>query len=83
MPAKATPKRPRRSAGTSSRVRPAWFAGAVLLGVVVPKLFLLDLAELSALAKIGTFLGVGMLLLLVGAVAPVPPTAATAPETPA
>ncbi|HKP64925.1 MAG TPA: DUF2339 domain-containing protein [Polyangiales bacterium] len=65
------------------RVRPAWFAGAMLLGVIVPKLFLLDLAELSALAKIGTFLGVGMLLLLVGAVAPVPPTAATAPETPA
>jgi uncharacterized membrane protein len=61
------------------RVRPAWFAGALLLGVIVPKLFLLDLAELSALAKIGTFLGVGLLLLLVGAVAPVPPTAAGKP----
>jgi uncharacterized membrane protein len=67
-------------------VRPAWFVGAALLGVIVPKLFLLDLAELSALAKIGTFLGVGLLLLLVGAVAPVPPAAAgdkVAPETPA
>jgi uncharacterized membrane protein len=61
------------------RVRPAWFAGAVLLGVIVPKLFLLDLAELSALAKIGTFLGVGLLLLLVGALAPVPPTHASKP----
>jgi uncharacterized membrane protein len=60
-------------------VRPAWFAGALLLGVIVPKLFLLDLAELSALAKIGTFLGVGLLLVLVGAGAPVPPSAASKP----
>ncbi|HET6339832.1 MAG TPA: DUF2339 domain-containing protein, partial [Polyangiales bacterium] len=61
------------------RVRPAWWTGAALLAVVVLKLFALDLAELSAGAKIGTFIGVGLLLLLIGALAPVPPAAATTP----
>jgi uncharacterized membrane protein len=53
--------------------RKAWMAGVTLLGVVVVKLFIVDLGALSALAKIGTFLVVGMLLLVVGRVAPVPP----------
>ena len=65
------------------RVRTAWWSGAALLTLVVVKLFLLDLAELSAPAKIGTFLGVGLLLLIVGALAPVPPAADRAPEGPA
>jgi uncharacterized membrane protein len=59
-------------------LRSAWITGASLLGLVVVKLFLLDLAELSSGAKIGTFIGVGLLLLLIGAIAPVPPTAAGA-----
>jgi uncharacterized membrane protein len=65
-------------------IRPAWFTGAALLALVVVKLFLLDLAELSSGAKIGTFLGVGLLLLTIGALAPVPPSAATpaAPDPP-
>jgi uncharacterized membrane protein len=50
-----------------------WIVGAALLGVVVVKLFLVDLAQLSTPAKIGTFLVVGMLLLLVGYLSPVPP----------
>jgi uncharacterized membrane protein len=61
------------------RIRPAWWTGAGLLAVVVAKLFVLDLAELSAGAKIGTFIGVGLLLLLIGALAPVPPAAAAPP----
>jgi uncharacterized membrane protein len=64
--------------GHRRRLRPAWWTGAALLAIVVAKLFLLDLAELSAGAKIGTFLGVGLLLLLIGALAPVPPPAAVA-----
>jgi len=64
-------------------VRAAWWGGAGLLTLVVAKLFLLDLAELSAPAKIGTFLGVGLLLLIVGALAPVPPPVDRAPEGPA
>jgi uncharacterized membrane protein len=51
----------------------------VLLGVVVVKLFLVDLAQLSTPAKIGTFLVVGILLLLVGYLSPVPP-ARSAPQ---
>lgn len=57
-------------------LRVTWIVGATLLGVVVVKLFLIDLARLSTLAKIGTFLVVGVLLLLVGYLAPVPPAAA-------
>jgi uncharacterized membrane protein len=51
-----------------------------LLGVVVAKLFLVDLAQLSTIAKIGTFLVVGLLLVLVGYFAPVPPPRARSHE---
>ncbi len=47
------------------------FAG--LLAVVVVKLFTVDLSQLSTLARIGTFLAVGGLLLVLGYVSPVPP----------
>ncbi|MGI9592167.1 MAG: DUF2339 domain-containing protein, partial [Myxococcota bacterium] len=47
---------------------------ASLLGVVCVKLFVVDLSQLSAGAKIGTFLVVGTLLLVVGYLSPVPPS---------
>jgi uncharacterized membrane protein len=53
--------------------RRPWFAGAALLGVVVGKLILLDLANSGTVARIVSFLGVGALLLIIGYVAPVPP----------
>ena len=53
--------------------RTVWIIGAGLLGLVVFKLFLVDLSHLSTGAKIGTFLVVGLLLLIVGYKAPVPP----------
>ena len=53
--------------------RKPWFVGAVLLAVVVGKLFLLDLANSGTVARIVSFLGVGVLLLIIGYVAPVPP----------
>jgi uncharacterized membrane protein len=53
--------------------RPAWMGCAVLIAAVVLKLFTVDLAQLSPPAKIGTFLVVGVLLLLVGYISPVPP----------
>ena len=52
--------------------RGAWIAGAALLGVVVVKLFVVDLAQVSGVARIVSFMGVGLLLLLIGYVAPVP-----------
>jgi uncharacterized membrane protein len=58
------------------RLRTLWLIGASLLGLVVAKLFLIDLAQLSTIAKIGTFLVVGLLLVLVGYFAPVPPPGA-------
>ncbi len=66
--------------GHRRRSRTAWWTGAALQTVVVGKLFVLDLAELSAPAKIGTFLGVGLLLLVVGALAPVPPASDDEPH---
>ena len=49
-----------------------WIAAA-LLGVVVAKLFLVDLADRGGLFRIISFLSVGVLLLLVGYFSPVPP----------
>jgi len=58
---------------TRLRLRPTWIAFATLLGVVVVKLFAVDLSQLGTAAKIGTFLVVGVLLLVVGWLSPVPP----------
>lgn len=53
--------------------RVVWFVGAGLLAVVVVKLFLVDLSQLSGVTRIVSFLGVGLLLLLIGYVSPLPP----------
>lgn len=63
--------------------RPAWIAGASLMGVVVVKLFLIDLGNTGALTRVVSFLGVGVLLLVVGYFAPVPPAAPRTPDPPA
>jgi uncharacterized membrane protein len=54
-------------------LRPAWIVAAGLMGAAVVKLFVVDLANISVLARIVTFLVVGTLLLIVGYLAPVPP----------
>ena len=53
-----------------------WLAGAGLLGVVVVKLFVFDLATLRGLQRIVAFLVVGLLLLAIGYFSPVPPRVA-------
>ena len=53
--------------------RVAWIAGAVLLAVVVIKLFVVDLSRIGGIERIVSFIGVGALLLLIGYLAPVPP----------
>ncbi len=60
--------------------RHLWMVGAGLLAVVVFKLFFVDLEQLSTVAKIGTFLVVGTLLLIVGYLSPAPPAAAIESE---
>jgi uncharacterized membrane protein len=58
---------------TRSARRKLWITGALLLGVVVIKLFLNDLGNTGTVARIVSFLGVGALLMVIGYVAPVPP----------
>jgi uncharacterized membrane protein len=53
--------------------RAAWFVGAALLAAVVAKLFLVDLDDVGTVARIVSFVGVGLLMLLVGYVSPLPP----------
>jgi uncharacterized membrane protein len=62
--------------------RPVWIGGAVLMAVVLGKLALVDRHHLGDLAGIVSFLAVGMLLLVVGYFAPVPPRTATPEERP-
>ncbi|MEP6656051.1 MAG: DUF2339 domain-containing protein [Betaproteobacteria bacterium] len=57
------------------RVRPLWMVGAALLALVLAKLFLVDLNTLSGLPRVVAFLGVGSLLLLIGYLSPLPPSA--------
>ena len=61
-------------AATSRRLRPLWMLGAGLLAAVVGKLFLIDLGALSGLPRVVAFLGVGVLLLLIGYLSPLPPS---------
>jgi uncharacterized membrane protein len=55
--------------------RGIWFAGATLLGLVVLKLFIIDLAGVETVARIVSFLVVGGLILLIGYLSPLPPRA--------
>lgn len=46
---------------------------ATLLGVVILKLFLVDLSRTGTILRIVSFLGVGVLMLIIGYVSPIPP----------
>jgi uncharacterized membrane protein len=53
--------------------RPIWMVGATLLAVVVAKLFLHDLGSSGTVARIVSFIGVGVFMLLIGYLSPAPP----------
>ncbi len=59
--------------GHRRRMRGVWLAGAGLLGGVVAKLLLVDLSNADGAARIVTFIVVGVLMLVVGYFAPLPP----------
>ena len=59
---------------TRKQERKLWIAGAVLLGVVVAKLFLVDLSNVGGVERIVSFLGVGALMVGIGYLAPYPST---------
>ncbi len=58
--------------------REIWLIGAALIAVVVAKLFFVELSNRGGLARIVSFIGVGVLLLVVGYFAPLPPKRAEA-----
>lgn len=53
--------------------RAVWISGAVLIAAVVAKLFFIELSNRGGLERIISFIGVGVLLLVVGYFAPLPP----------
>ncbi len=53
--------------------RSIWISGAALMAVVVGKLLLVDLSHLAGIERIVSFIVVGLLMLVIGYVAPVPP----------
>ena len=61
--------------GLASRLsqRRLWFTGAGLLAAVVIKLFIIDLSDLGTVPTIISFMSVGILMLVIGYITPVPP----------
>ena len=58
---------------TRVRLRPLWLAGAGLMALVVVKLFFLDLPTWAVSSGSSRFMGVGLLMLMIGYFSPVPP----------
>lgn len=58
-------------------MRLPWLVGAVLLGVVVAKLLFVDMSQAEGIARIVAFIGVGVLMLLIGYFVPLPPRKGT------
>lgn len=59
--------------GARRKQRPLWIAGAGLLSLVVLKLFVIDLSGAGSIGRIISFLVVGLLMLVIGFFAPLPP----------
>ena len=64
------------------RLRSAWMLGAGLLAVTLVKLFLIDLSNRGGSERIIVFIAVGMLMLVVGYFAPIPPAKPAATPEP-
>jgi uncharacterized membrane protein len=62
-------------AATRAGARVVWVTGAGLLGVVIAKLFLVDLSHIGTIERIVSFVGVGLLMLVIGYFSPLPPGA--------
>lgn len=60
---------------TRRALRTMWMVGAALLAVVVAKLLLVDMSQTAAALRIVSFIGVGVLMLVIGYLAPLPPQA--------
>ena len=60
--------------------RELWLIGAALIALVVAKLFFVELGNRGGLERIVSFIGVGVLLLVVGYFAPLPARKADADQ---
>jgi uncharacterized membrane protein len=60
---------------TRKHARVVWLTAAGLLGVVIAKLFLIDLSHIGTVERIISFVGVGLLMLIIGYFSPLPPAA--------
>jgi uncharacterized membrane protein len=61
-------------------LRPLWVVGAALMGIVVAKLFVVDLSGIGTVERIVSFIGAGVLMLLIGYFSPVPPRTQAQPS---
>jgi uncharacterized membrane protein len=50
-----------------------WFAGSGLLTAVILELFFIDLSSVGSIERIVSFVGVGLLMLVIGYYSPLPP----------
>lgn len=64
---------------TRKGLRTVWMTGAALMAVVIGKLLLVDLSNIGGIERIVSFIGVGVLMLVIGYFSPLPP-AASAPK---
>ena len=62
--------------GLASRYawREVWLVGIALLVIVVAKLLFIDLSNAATVARIVSFIGAGLIMLLIGYIAPLPPS---------
>jgi uncharacterized membrane protein len=58
---------------TRKGLRAMWMLGAGLMGAVVIKLFLVDLSNIDGIERIVSFIGVGVLMAVIGWFSPLPP----------
>jgi hypothetical protein len=54
------------------QLRALWMTGGVLMGAVVLKLFTIDISGIGSLERIISFIGVAVLMLIIGYIAPLP-----------
>jgi uncharacterized membrane protein len=59
--------------GSRRHDRPLWWIGAALLGVVCLKLLFVDRQFIGNITGVVSFIAVGLLLVIVGRIAPTPP----------
>ena len=54
-------------------LRQIWFIGAALLAIVVAKLVFLDLSQSGTITRVFSFIGAGIVMLIIAYLAPLPP----------